>query len=108
MNKKQRQDAMRSMNHRTWLIVQDRVDELVFHVELAPRVDLEQILAITIEQFREHGWTIEGTPSFAGFFCNRDGERWFIHITRYNPTRRTRAWPRFETPPPRSRLLGRR
>ncbi len=81
---------MQAADHPTWLIVQDRIDELVFHVELAPLADLAQILAETIEQLAEHGWMIEGAPSFAGFFCNRDGERWFVHIVHYDPTWRER------------------
>jgi len=79
---------MQTVDHTTWLIVQDRIDELVFHLELAPLTDLTQILAATIEQLGNDGWMIEGVPSLAGFFCNRDGERWFVHIAHYDPTRR--------------------
>jgi hypothetical protein len=81
---------MRAVDHTTWLIIQDRIDELVFHIELAPLADLAQILAETIDQLEEHGWMIEGAPSLTGFFCNRDGERWFVHIVHYDPIRRAR------------------
>ena len=79
---------MQAVDHTTWLIVQDRIDELVFHVELAPLADPEQVLAATIEQLEHDEWMIEGAPSLAGFFCNREGERWFVHIVHYDPTRR--------------------
>ena len=88
---------MQAVDHTTWLIVQDRIDELVFHVELAPLADLAQVLAATIEQLEEHGWRIEGTPSFGGFFCNRDGERWFVHIVHYDPTWRPPPLPSSDT-----------
>jgi hypothetical protein len=88
MRNTQGQDAMQPVDHPTWLIVQDHIDELVFHVELAPLADPEEVLASAIEQLGTHGWMIEGAPSCAGFFCNRDGERWFVHIVHYDPTRR--------------------
>jgi hypothetical protein len=89
MRKRQRQDATKTVGHATWLIVQDRMDELIGHVELAPFTDHEEILSATIEELQRRGWMIEAAPrlSSVGFFCHREGERWFVHIVHYNPTR---------------------
>jgi hypothetical protein len=88
MRKQQRQDATRKVDHTTWLIVQDRTNELVGHVELAPFTDHEEVLSATVEELRRRGWMIEVAPrlSSVGFFCHREGERWFVHIVHYNPT----------------------
>ena len=79
---------MKAVDHPTWLIVQDRMNELVSYVELAPLADLALTLAATIEQLEKQGWMIEEPPRlpFAAFFCNRDGERWFVHLVHYDPT----------------------
>jgi hypothetical protein len=87
MEKQQRQDAMKAVDHATWLIVQDQMNELISHVKLAPLTDLPEILSMTMEQLRTRGWRIEVAPrlSSVGFFCSRDGERWFVHIVHYDP-----------------------
>jgi hypothetical protein len=87
MRTQQRQDATRAVDHPTWLIVQDRMNELVAQVELAPFADRAKVLATTIEELEKRGWTVESAPRLAvvGFFCSRDGERWFVHIVHYDP-----------------------
>jgi hypothetical protein len=69
--------------------VQDRMNELVGHVELAPFADRAEVLAAAIKEFEKRGWLIEEAPrlSTIGFFCNREGVRWFVHIVRFNPAR---------------------
>jgi hypothetical protein len=88
MRKQQRQDATKKVDHTTWLIVQDRTNELIGHVELAPFTDHEEVLSATVEELQRRGWMIEVAPrlSSVGFFCHREGERWFVHIVHYNPT----------------------
>jgi hypothetical protein len=99
MEKQQRQDAMKAVDHATWLIVQDQMNELISHIKLAPLTDLPEILSITMEQLRTRGWRIEVAPrlSSVGFFCHRDGERWFVHIVHYDPARQPRGRPAHST-----------
>ena len=63
------------------------MNELVAYLELSPFADLAQMLSVLREQLQMRGWTIEAAPRLApvGFFCNRDGERWFVHIVHYDP-----------------------
>jgi len=70
------------------------MNELVAHVELAPFTDRAQVLAATIEQLEKRGWTIESAPGLAavGFFCNRNGERWFVHVVHFDPRKAQRAF----------------
>jgi hypothetical protein len=85
--RKQRQDATKTVDHATWLIVQDRMNDLVGQIELAPFADHREVLSATIEELQRRGWMIEVAPrlSSVGFFCHREGERWFVHIVHYNP-----------------------
>jgi hypothetical protein len=87
MRTQHRQDATRAVDHPMWLIVQDRMNQLVAHVELAPFMDLPLVLSVLSEQLQRRGWTIEAAPRLAvvGFFCNREGERWFVHLVHYDP-----------------------
>jgi len=63
------------------------MNDLVAHVELAPFADRARFLSELSAQLEQRGWTIEVAPGLAmvGFFCNRDGERWFVHVVHYDP-----------------------
>lgn len=96
-------DALKPRNEPTWLVVRDRHHELVSHVELAPGADPAQVLAEAMERLEREGWQHEEAPcqSFAGFFTNRDGVRWLVHVAYCDPAASPVAteWTAWSAPP---------
>jgi hypothetical protein len=85
--KRTRHNALKPVDHPSWLVVRDRYHELVSHIELAPGADPEQVLGEAMERLEREGWQHEEPPNnrFAGFFTNRDGVRWLVHIAHVDP-----------------------
>jgi hypothetical protein len=86
-----RYNALLPVDRPAWLVVRDEINDLVSDVELAPRADFGQVLAEAMERLEKDGWIAEEppSPSFAGFFCRRDGVRWLVHIAHANPHQNT-------------------
>jgi len=91
----------------SWLVVRGEISELISDIELAAGADLAQVLAEAMEKLEGEGWEMEEPPnaSFAGFFCRRDGVRWFVHIAHVDPHAERNASDRSVWTAPESRVL---
>lgn len=80
-------EALKPVNHPTWLTARDPFGALLESRELEPFADLRAELMAELERRAADGWTIEEPPSdnFAGFFCKRDGLRVLVGISPHEP-----------------------
>lgn len=86
-HRRQRPEALKPVNHATWLTARDPFGTLLESRELEPFADLRAELTRELESRAADGWTIEELPSdnFAGFFCRRGGRRVLIGISPHKP-----------------------
>jgi len=68
-----------------WLTVSDMHGRLLECTTLEPGTDLYAVLARAMDRLAADGWRIEDDGRFGSFFCNRDGERRFVHIRPTDP-----------------------
>jgi hypothetical protein len=97
VRRRTRHEALLPAEGRRWLVIQDRMNDVISFIELAAGADSAQVLIAAMAQLEAEGWLAEEPPSrtFAGFFVERDGMRLFVHIVTFDPScpphRRSRA-----------------
>ena len=88
MRRRTRHEAFPPAHRPRWLVILDRLNEVISSIELAAPADSAQVLIAAMEQLEADGWLAEEPPSraFAGFFVERDGVRLFVHIVAFDPS----------------------
>ena len=86
-------EALKPVDHPTWLTVRDAFGKLLESRELPAHADLKAALLIELGQRAADGWFVEDLPndSFAGAFCSRNGIRVLVGISRQDPALATTA-----------------
>jgi hypothetical protein len=76
MRRKGESDALNSVNEPRWLVVRDRLSQVVTCQALAPKVDLRAALSAERDRRVAQGWHADVSPrQCALYFCDRGEER---------------------------------
>jgi len=86
MRRRSRPEPLKPRREATWLVVRDRLSQVVESTPLEPLVDLRAVLTAAREARIAEGWECEEIGScVAFFFCTRGGVREMVIIERCPP-----------------------
>ena len=75
-------------NKEHWLTAETVTGNILESAYIPARSDLKRVLIEALARWSSDGWTIESFSSQSNnFFCNKDGERRFVHIRPTDPSK---------------------
>ena len=93
MRRRNRPEPLKPRSDATWLVVRDRLSQVVESTPLEPSADLRAVLTAAREARIAEGWECEDIGScVAFFFCTREGVRQMVSIERCPPPAVGKGW----------------
>jgi hypothetical protein len=93
MRRRNRPEPLKSRSQPTWLVVRDRLSQVVESTPLEPLADLRAVLTAAREARIADGWECEDIgPCVAFFFCSRAGVREMVSIEMRPPPAVGKSW----------------
>jgi hypothetical protein len=93
MRKRNRPEPLKPRGEATWLVVRDRLSQVVTSTPLEPYADLRAVLTAAREARIAQGWECEDIGScVAFFFCRRGGVREMVSIEMRPPPAIGKCW----------------
>jgi len=93
MRKRSPPEPLKPRSEATWLVVRNRLSQVVSSTSLAPNADLKAVLTAAREARIEQHWDCEEIGScVAFFFCTRGGVREMVSIEMCPPPAIGKSW----------------
>ena len=93
MRRRSRPEPLKPRSEATWLVVRNRLSQVVESTPLEPYADLRAVLTAAREARIAEGWVCEDIGScVAFFFCTREGVRHLVNIEARTPQAVGERW----------------